>query len=922
MSIECPRCHSVNPDNSRFCGNCAAPLPQAADISAFPTGTRETPSDEITRGDTIADRYVVIEKLGEGAVGNVFRVEDKKINEEVALKLIKPDIAANKKVLARFSNELKIARRIVHKNIGRMYDLGEEGDRHYITMEFVPGKDLKSLVRMTRQLGVGTVVHIAKQICRGLEEAHGMGAVHRDLKPSNIMIDKQGNVRIMDFGIARSFQTRNVKGPDILIGTPEYMSPEQAGANKIDHRSDIYSLGVVLYEMVTGQVPFQVETPMVFAEKRRAEVIPDPRTLNTQIPAALSRLILKCLEKDRERRFQSAAEVLSELEKIEKSMPSTEEIFPERRLLTPTTKITQTLKKRWGMIAVFLFIGIAALVAYQFLKRRTPAPPPQMNKVLVVLPFRNLGPPEDEYFADGITEEITNHLAALQGLNVISRTSALQYKKTEKSTRMIGEELGVDYLLEGTVRWDKTQEGEGRVRVTPQLIRVSDDTNIWADRYDRDIEDIFTVQSEIAEEVARQLDLTILEPDRQALLARPTNNVEAYDHFLRAGEVADLGWARWNVQEIERAIDLYQRAIELDPDFTLAYVSLSQVHSYMYFSGMDHTEERLARSRDAVDSALALDPELPEAREALAVYYYRGFDDYERVTEILESIRRARPNYKLALLGYVQRREGKWEESLRTLENEFRLDPRSAELAHQIGLTYTCLRRYEKATEWFDRAIMIDPERVYSHLAKARIPLLSVGNIEETRTLLEAFPHSQITEVTWFHLGMAERNFQEVLERLDFLPFDAFEETYFYFHKSLAYAALYFTVNDSSSMRRYAEDARIAIERLVEERPGDPRLYAALGRAYAYQGESHDAVREGTRAVELYSVSKDAYGGPQYIMNLAEIYTVVGLYDEAVSLLEHLMSISAGNIVSVPLLRLEPRWDPLREHPRFQSLIR
>ncbi len=921
MGIECPKCHSENPDYSRFCNKCAALLTSAKDISAIPTGTLETPADQIIRGGIFAGRYEVIEKLGEGGMGVVYRVEDKKIKEEVALKLIRAEITADKNIIERFSNELKFARKIVHKNVGRMYDLNEEEGTHFITMEFVSGKDLKSLIRMTKQMSVGTTIHIAQQICEGLSEAHRLGTIHRDLKPSNIIIDKQGNVRIMDFGVASSLKTRAVAGPEVIIGTPEYMSPEQAETNDIDQRSDIYSLGVILYEMVIGQVPFQGDTPLSIVAKHKTEIVPEPRTLNAQIPAALSRVILKCMEKNKEKRYSSAEDILSDLKKIEESITTEEEVFPERKLLTSTTKITMTLKKRWKTIAVFALVLVVALSAFLYFSQVRPRLPSPEGTVLVVLPFRNLGPPEDEYFADGVTEEITGRLAAIHGLSVISRTSALQYKKTEKTTSAIREELGVDYVLEGTVRWDKTPEGKGRVRVAPQLIRVSDDTHIWAERYDQDIEDIFSVQSEIAEQVARQLDLTLLEPERQALLAQPTDNLEAYDHFLRAVEVESSGWLRWDIREIERAIEMYERATELDPNFTMAFIPLSLVQSYMYISGMDHTEERLARSKDAVDRALQLAPDLPEAQEALAFYYYRGFLDYERATEILESIRRARPNYKLSLLGYIQRRQGKWEESLVTLEREFRLNPRASDLAHQIGLSYTCLRRYEIAEEWFERAIMIDPERVYSHLARARIPFLSQGDTQGTLVLLGTFPHSQVTEVTWFTIGMADRKYQEVLERLNFLPFDSFEEDYLLFHKNLAYAALYHSMNELELVRRNAERARMDIERLIEERSGNAKLYAALGLAYAYSGESHEAIREGARAVELYPVSKDAHGGPIYILNLAEIYVLAGLYEEAISLLEFLMSVPAGNIVSVPVLRLDPKWDSLRGHPRFQSLI-
>ena len=295
--MKCPKCQFENPPDTVYCGKCATPLEPSEDIPASPTKTLETPIEELKRGATFADRYEIIEELGKGGMGKVYRVEDKKIKEEVALKLIKPEIALDKKTLERFSNELKIARKIVHKNVGRMYELMEDKGTHFITMEYVEGQDLKRLIRQTGQLAVGTTISIAKQVCEGLSEAHRLGVVHRDLKPSNIMIDKDGNVRIMDFGIAHSLKTKGITGAGVMIGTPEYMSPEQAEAKGVDHRSDIYSLGVILYEMLTGQLPFEGDTPLSIAMKHKSEDFSAPKFLNSQIPDDLNNLILKCLEK-------------------------------------------------------------------------------------------------------------------------------------------------------------------------------------------------------------------------------------------------------------------------------------------------------------------------------------------------------------------------------------------------------------------------------------------------------------------------------------------------------------------------------------------------------------------------------------------------------------------------------------------------
>ncbi|UCG93731.1 MAG: protein kinase [Candidatus Aerophobus sp.] len=848
------------------------------------------------------------------------------MNEEMALKLIKPEIASDKKTIGRFSNELKLARKISHRNVGRMYELMEEEGTHFITMEYVPGEDLKSFIRRAGPLSAGKTIFIAKQVCEGLTEAHRLGVVHRDLKPQNIMIDKEGNARIMDFGIARSILGKGITGAGVMIGTPEYMSPEQAEVKEVDQRSDIYSLGIILYEMVTGRVPFEGETPLGIAMKHKSEVPKNPKELNAQIPEDLSRVILRCLEKDKETRCQSAGEVRSDLTRIEKGIPTTDRVIPERKPET-SKEITVTFRKRWLLIPILFVVLVAAVVAILFLTKEKPPVLPSEQKMLVVLPFENLGSPEDEYFADGLSEEITSRLAALHGLGVISRSSAIQYKKTEKTIRQIGEELGVDYVLEGTVRWDKSPDGKGRVRVTPQLIRVSDDTHLWSERYDRFIQDIFAVQSEIAEQVIKQLDLTVLEPERRAILAKPTDNLEAYDCYLRADEHFSKGIQYEDEKELELAGQMFERAVELDPEFTLAYVNLSHFHRTMYFWGHDYTQERLAKSKAAVDKALELEPDLPEAHEALAFYYYQGFLEYDRAMEIFEYVLKARPNAPPTLLGAIQRRQGKLEQAAVTFEKALKLNPRNSRLAYEVGLTHFFMRNYEKAETWFNRSLSIVPNQVDVQLSKIGIQIISKGNTRQARALLKTVPKSPLTDYMWLTLDGLDGNYQDVLDRLSSLAYDSYEAQDFYFYRNLSYASVYFALNELSSMKEHAELARIVLEKMVREHPGDPRFQAALGLAYAYEGRKNEAIQEGKRAVELLPVSKDAVSGPIYVLTLARIYTVVGEYKEAINQLEYLLSIPGGtdfiwNFISIPQLRLDPQWDPLRDHKRFQRLLK
>jgi serine/threonine protein kinase len=328
--MKCPKCQFENPEGSKFCSNCADPLQPAKESDFAKAETIQAQKQELTTGSTFAGRYQIIEKLGSGGMGKVYKVLDKEVNAKVALKLVKPEIAADEKTIERFRNELKMARDIGHKNVCRMYDLNREKGSYYITMEYVSGEELKGMIRMMGQLSAGKAISIAKQVCEGLAEAHRLGVVHRDLKPQNIMIDKEGNARIMDFGIARSLKAKGITEKGLIIGTPEYMSPEQAEGKGIDHRSDIYSLGIILYEMVTGREPFEGETPLGIAMKHKSEIPKDPRELNTQIPEDLSKVILRCMEKDKENRFQNAEELLSELINIEKGIPTTSPLLQKR----------------------------------------------------------------------------------------------------------------------------------------------------------------------------------------------------------------------------------------------------------------------------------------------------------------------------------------------------------------------------------------------------------------------------------------------------------------------------------------------------------------------------------------------------------------------------------------------------------------
>lgn len=938
--MRCPRCSAENPEESRYCHSCSAPLSPTSDSGFNTTEILPELCQDFAPGASFANRYEIIEELGRGGMGCVYKVFDTEIGETLSLKLINPEISADEQAVARFQRELKLARRVSHPNICRLFHFSHANGTYYITMELVSGQNLRHMLGMMKQLNLQTAVSIGRQVCAGLAEAHREGIVHRDLKPGNLMIDRKGMVRIMDFGLSRSHKDESFTGAGLAMGTPYYMSPEQVEAGEVDIRSDIYSLGVILFEMVTGAVPFQGETPVLTAIKHKTEKPADPGAINPLVPESLSRAILRCLAKDRRRRFQDARELSDALAEVERdlnaltSIISTEEAGSQvssgaRRSGTPESALPsgpgragrRRFLRGWPAIMSLVVVVVLARLAFLgFGDSSGPAVLP-LRTMLVVLPFENLGPPEDDYFAAGLTEELNTRLSALKELGVISRHSARSYDAAGKTARQIHEELGVDYILDGTVQYLHSEDQADRARVTVQLIRAADDTQLWSELNNLVMEDIFDIQAQIAEDVTSKLDLTVLEPGREALTARPTEDLEAYDMYLRARELAGVALMRADAEAYAETISLLDRAVERDPGFTMAYITLAVTHQWMYQSGLDRTQERLDLAWAALAQAKRLDAGLPEVMLAEGFLAYGGDQDYDRALELFERVKRVRPNLPYTYLGYIQQRRGKWEEALRNLERSFTFLPRSADLAYQIGYTHMQLRQYEEGWDWCNRAIALDRESYLPYLAKVRIALLGRGNVSEARFISRTIPQHQYSDYLLFLLCVLERDHAGALDVLAASEFESFVGEDFYTPKSYLMAAVYDDLGDEVQKRTYAERSVQELETALEENLEDPRIRLSLGLAMAMLGRSEEAVREGEAAVECHPLENDALEAPRYVLGLAAIYAMVGRPSEAVRCLDQLLSIPCGNIVSVPWLRIDPSWDRLRDYPGFQRLL-
>ena len=700
VAVKCPQCNTDNPSDSKYCKECAAPLP-SPEVSV--TETLETPTEELTRGATFADRYEIIEELGKGGMGKVYRVEDKKIKEEVALKLIKPEIASDKKTIERFSNELKMARKIRHKNVCAMYDLGEEKGTHYITMEYVPGEDLKSSIRRMGPLTAGKTLFIAKQICEGLAEAHRLGVVHRDLKPQNIMIDKEGNSRIMDFGIARTIKGKGITGAGVMVGTPEYMSPEQAEVKEVDQRSDIYSLGIILYEMVTGRVPFEGETPLGIAMKHKSEEPKDPRELNAQIPENLSRVILRCMGKDKEKRYQSAGEVRSELVSIEEGIPTTEREIPKRKPIT-SREITVTfgLKKFFIPALVVIIFAIAAVIVLQMI--------PQRQTSIAVLPFTDLSSQKDqEILCDGMTAEIITKLSGLHGWKVMNTASVMRFKNTEKDVKDIGRELDVSTILLGSIRKE-----EDDLRVDVQLVNAEDRFQIWGDTYEQKLTRIFDIQSTIAEKIVKVLKTKLSPEEEERLQKRPTDNLEAYNLYLKGR----LFWNKRTKEGLEEAIKYFMDAIEKDENYASSYVGLADCYTMLGTYGHIPEKEAYPIAKTYVTKALDIDETLSEAHTALASIKADYEWDWEGAKSEFERAIQLNPNYGTAhqwYANYLSYIEGRHEEAVNEAKRARELDPLSPVINQNVGRRLYIARKYDQAIEETKKALKIEPGFFPSH---------------------------------------------------------------------------------------------------------------------------------------------------------------------------------------------------------------
>ncbi len=923
--------------------------------------------------DRTLRHYRIVEKIGAGGMGDVYRASDTKLHRDVALKVLPDAVAKDPERRSRFEREARAIASLQHPNIVTIHAVESEGDTHFLVMELVDGRTLKELIPRDG-LPLDAFFAYAIPLVDAVRFAHERSITHRDLKPANVMVDEEGRLRVLDFGLAKLMVEEAPPDQTVahtedtavgqVVGTAAYMSPEQAEAKPVDARTDLFSLGVVLYEMATGERPFRGDTRMSTLSAVLRDHPPSVSERRSILPRHLGRIIGRCLEKDRERRFQSAKELRLELEALRDEVASTtgggagvtSSAAPAGPAAAPDTPSgsgsrsgaadtpsgtssgsqTTSSSALTSTVSVPAFLPWAALIvvaalAIVFVMRggkdsdpAQPAPPATATaqappagedsglQMTVVFPFENLGPAEDEYFAIGIAEEISSRLASVSGLGVLSRTTATQYDRSGKTMREIHEDLGVGYVLEGSVRWAKSADGPGRVRITPRLVRAADDAQIWSRTYDRDMTDVFAVQSEIAGEVLAQLGVTLGADERGEVEARPTENFEAYQAYLQglAGQE--------RMQTPEEAVNDFRRAVELDPGFVDAWYQLATTELNLYFS-LDSRSERLDSATEAVERLEELAPSSPEAQLARGSLFYYGFGEYDQALDLYRAALEQRPNdaRSTAAVGYIYRRKGELDRAVDYLKAAHRLDPRGASSLTALAEIAMRQDRPEEAIARYRRVIELRPESGmgYMELAFAH---LSEGDRESAREAISLVPPSARGMYGFSRsiLAWLDGDAEGALRAAD--EVDTMNIPFLVVATEHWRAILLAIIHGREEARPRVVQLIEKVEPIVRELQGNHELCGWFAKMQAVAGNREASLEWMDRAEA--AVARDRWTLPSVHLDRARTLALLGDADGAMDLLEELEA-RPSSPVSRNGVGFALEWYFLRGNPRYEAFV-
>ena len=874
---------------------------------------------DVRDADWRLGNYQILEEIGRGGMGVIYRARQRHSRRIVALKRILSYHADSQETLVRFRREAEAAARLDHPNILPIYEVGDNDDGlPSFSMKFAAGGSLHeaapALHREPRR-----IVALMAKVARAVQYAHARGILHRDLKPANILLDGRGEPLVSDFGLAKWLDvTSELTQTLAIFGTPGYIALEQASgsAGKITPAADVYSLGAILFYLFTGRPPFLGEHALAVIQQAAEKPAPKLRSLAPTLDRDLETICAKCLEREPTARYRSAGDLAEDLERW---------LAGHSIIARPVSAPVRAL--RWsrrnpafaGMTALLLALGAA--VGVMIWKGEMATPP--VSSGIAVLPFESLSPDnENAFFAEGVYEGVSTKLAKLSDLKVISHNSVAKYRGAH-NTQEIGRALNVAYVLEGSVR-----RNAGRIFLNVQLVDTRTGIHVWTESYDRNSNDVFAMQTEVAQKVADRLGAETSSTEKAAIQEPPTADLVAYDLYLRAKELINaISFSTRAKEDLLQAVQLLDQAVARDPSFFDAYGQLAAAHDRMYFLGFDHTDVRLKLAETAIHSVRRLRPDSGETHLTLGQHLYWAYQNYDRAREELTVAQRTLPNEsRIPLMaGYIDRRQGHWEKSLEEIKQALELDPRNFSIRQQVSLTYQGLRRYKETAATLDDVLAITPKDVTSKVQRAWVDLQWRADPKPLHMTIEtvlAQDPSAVPAIViqWLELALSERDPVAAEHALAAMPIGGCRDENIAFPNSWCQGLVARLRGDEPAARDAFANARKELEQIVREQPDYAAALCAIGVVDAALGNKQDALREGERAVELMPVGKSAIDGAMLVQYLAIIYAWTGDKDRAIERLTEAMKLP-GSHVTYGHLRLNPFWDPLRGDPRFKGIV-
>jgi serine/threonine protein kinase/Tfp pilus assembly protein PilF len=923
--IPCEQCGSTCQVGRGFCLNCL--LERAlSDIERKESLEAVLNEIDVRDVDWRIGNYQILEEIGRGGMGVIYRARQRHSRRIVALKRLLSFQAESHETLARFRREAEAAASLDHPNILPIYEVSESEDGvPFFTMKFAVGGSFADAAPALRD-DPGRSVALMAKVSRAVHYAHTHGILHRDLKPGNILLDGCGEPLVSDFGLAKWLDSSTDLTRTLTIfGTPGYIAPEQAkkSPEKLTPAADVYSLGAILFDLFTGRPPFLGEHAFAVIQQASEKPAPKLRSLAPKLDRDLETICARCLEREPQARYRSADDLAHDLECWLERKP-----IKARRALPPT-RIWRWSRRNPKLVstgAACLLLGAASIWLFRSAPDVTPhiAAP---EKSIAVLPFENLSSDkENAYFAEGIQDQIRTRLSKIADLKVISRTSTEYYKSAPKNLPEIARRLGVAHILEGSV-----QKNGDTVRVSVQLIKATDDLHLWADSFDRKLTDLFSVESEVAKTIGEQLRVKLTGREEQVIAAKPTDNPEAYDAYLR-GLAYSLRTASSSANSLG-AQKYLREAVRLDPKFALGWALLSLVEARGYLTlALQPTIALREEIRQAAETALTLQPNLGEAVLAKGSYYYSCLKDYDTAVRYFEQARPLLPNSSRIpeLLAYVERRRGEWNQSESYFKEAERLDPRNASLLGQHAQSYIALRRFPDALRKLDQVLNVTPDDMDTLVYKAAIAQAE-GDLPRAAALLAPLhPNADdsIALETQVYQAILERHAALVIPRLnEIVPKPDLALGYSNGELRFYLGWAQEVAGDHTTAQESWRQACRELELLLKEQPENYEAIGYLALSNSALGNKAAALGLAERAMALVPIQKDAINGCIAIEVLARVTAQGGDPERAIATLQKIFSMpSSGPLAaSMPLtpalLRLDPMFDPLRNDPRLQKLI-